>query len=143
MLAWLSLFVAALSLVGCSDPKVRRDEPRHDEPRHIEANCGRPMEAGVQKYSENSSNEVSDRLLGVVNIMERDLADASGHSRRRLSVELIVFDPATKDERHHKLAAGSVVPVGADEYCLVEVVEGRDNDLGWVSLRRLVPPAIK
>ncbi|NVB82889.1 MAG: hypothetical protein HOV81_31215 [Kofleriaceae bacterium] len=135
---------ALLALAACTgrgsqerpENRTQPDQRTQPEPR-TQSDCGRSLDAELRQLSENSSNEISKRLLGVVKIMDRDMDDGSGHSSRRLSVELIVFDPATKQERHDNVAVGNSIIVGDDAYCLVDIYEGKGDELGWVALRRI------
>lgn len=96
------------------------------------------MKDEVLRLRETTNPTVSDRQVGISNIFERDLPDAKGVVGPRMSAVLVIFDPATKQSRRETVAAGNVVSIGADRYCVVSVEEGKSAP-GWVSLQKLAP----
>ena len=95
-----------------------------------------PMADDVLTLRETTNPTLSDHQVGISNIFERDLPDASGVVGPRLSAVLVIFDPATKQSRRETVAADSVVTIGADRYCVVGLQEGKSQP-GSISLRKL------
>jgi hypothetical protein len=88
------------------------------------------------RIRETTQPALSGQLIGVSNIWERDLPDEHGVVASRLSADVSVFDPASRTARRQEVYAGSVLAVGADRYCVVEV-EGGKSAPGSITLRRI------
>jgi hypothetical protein len=90
----------------------------------------------VQRFRETTNPQLSQRSVGIADIMERDLPDASGAVARRTSATLVIFDAATNESRHETVQKGSVVAIGADRYCIADIELVRDAP-GWLSMQKL------
>lgn len=90
----------------------------------------------VLTFRETTSNQLAQRDVGVSNVFERELPDASGAVAKRMSAVLVVHDPATDAVVRATVFAGSVVDIGAERFCVVTVALGGDAP-GSVSLVKL------
>lgn len=98
------------------------------------------LDPEVLMFLETTQNEVSNMIVGTADIFDRDLPDKSGKLRPQLSAFMLVAKPNEKDGVRLEVTAGSVVGIGADRYCIVEIGErGEGHPTGWVSLRKVVP----
>lgn len=86
---------------------------------------------------ETTQPTLSDHLIGVSNIWERELADPTGVIKSRLSASLSISNLASKQIRIEKVFAGSVISLGIDRYCVASVEEGKSTP-GSITLRKLV-----
>jgi hypothetical protein len=133
--------VLSLSVAGCGQSQTRRDP--------IVAGSGsntgsarasgcqeKTMSQDVLRLRETTNPSLSKRQVGISNIFERDLPDASGAVASRLSAVLVIFDPETKESRRETVIESSVVTIGDDRYCVVALEEGK-NEPGWVSIRKM------
>jgi hypothetical protein len=141
----------ALAPLGCAESKST-PAPDHQTPATgaartaspsnapaSPAGCTKePMADDVQKLRETTNPTLSDHQVGISNIFERDLPDASGTVGPRLSAVLVIFDPATKQSRRETVTADSVVTIGHDRYCVVSLEEGKAQP-GSISIRKLAP----
>jgi hypothetical protein len=123
--------VAIITLVvaACSQSPARRDPSVASR-----STCARTDE--TQRLRETTQPTLSDRLVGIGNIFERDVPDASGVVAARLSAVLVITDPTTQQSRRETVIEGSVVTIGGDRYCVVELEAGT-REPGWVSIRKL------
>lgn len=96
------------------------------------------MAEDVLKLRQTTQTELSERRVGVANILERDLPDEHGVVASRMSALLNVHDPKTGESVKEKVFVGSVVSIGADRYCVVSVEQGKASP-GSISLRKLAP----
>jgi hypothetical protein len=79
---------------------------------------------------------LSGSSVGVGDIHDRDVV-RDGKTERQTSVELGIHDDsAAKVERRETVSVGSILTLGPDRYCVVEIRRGTEND-GVVSLRKL------
>lgn len=85
---------------------------------------------------ETTQPTISGHLVGVGNIWERDLPDDQGIIAARLSANLSIQDLASQRTWSEKVYAGSIVSLGADRYCVIDVEEG-DSQPGWIVLRKI------
>jgi hypothetical protein len=90
----------------------------------------------VQRFRETSNPRLSDRAVGIADIMERSLPDSHGVVAPRISVGFSIYDEDTKESRHEVAQEGTIVAIGNDRYC-VERIEMISGAPGWVSLRKL------
>jgi len=95
-----------------------------------------PMADEILTLRETTNPTLSDHQVGISNIFERDLPDASGVVAPRLSAVLVIFDPATKQSRRETVMADSVVTIGSDRYCVLSLEEGKAQP-GSISVRKL------
>jgi hypothetical protein len=135
----------ALGPVGCAEPKSTpapdpQTAARAAAPSPAPASpagCTKaPMTDEVHKLRETTNPTLSDHQVGISNIFERDLADATGTVAPRLSAVLVIFDPASKQSRRETVIADSVVTIGRDRYCVVSIEEGTSQP-GSISIRKL------
>ena len=98
--------------------------------------AGQITTGAVLGLRETTSNQLSGRDVGVSNIFERKLADGHGVVALRMSAILVIHDPDSDEITRPTVVAGSVVTIGADRYCVVEVNAGHDGP-GALSLVRL------
>jgi len=96
------------------------------------------MEKDVLRLRETTMPTLSERRVGISNIFERDLPDDKGVVASRLSALLTIHDPKTKESRKEKVIVGSMVSIGADRYCVVDIEEGK-TEPGSISVRKLAP----
>jgi hypothetical protein len=94
------------------------------------------MTSDKMTIRETTQLTISGHLVGVGNIWERDLADDQGVIASRLSANLSIQDLASKQTRVEKVFAGSVLTLGTDRYCVVNVEEG-ESAPGSISLHKL------
>jgi hypothetical protein len=87
---------------------------------------------------ETTQPTISGHRVGVGNIWERDLPDATGAVAPRVSAGLWILDIASDQERYQEVFAGSVLLLGADRYCVVKVEQGV-SALGAITLRKIEP----
>jgi hypothetical protein len=87
---------------------------------------------------ETTQQTLSDHLVGVGNIWERELPDKDGVVASRMSASLSITSTATSETRHEKVFAGSLVELGDDTYCVTQVQEGSSGP-GMVVLRKIAP----
>jgi hypothetical protein len=78
---------------------------------------------------------LSDHLVGVSNIWERELADTTGVIKSRLSASLSISNLTSKQIRIEKVFAGSAISIGSDRYCVASVQEGNLTP-GSIALRK-------
>ena len=126
-----ALFTALLCFLGsgCRSPE-----------KPVATSCPEDrMENQLLRFRETTNPTLSDREVGISNLFERDLPDASGAIARRVSASLSIYDPATRDEREEIVVAGSEVTIGADRYCVV-AIDLPPDEPGWVSFRKLATP---
>jgi hypothetical protein len=85
---------------------------------------------------ETTQPEISNHAVGVANIFERELPDAAGVVARRLSAQLVISASGSQDVRRETVYAGSVIVLGADRYCVVDLEEGTTGP-GALTLEKL------
>jgi hypothetical protein len=74
---------------------------------------------------ETSQPEISGHLVGVSNIWERELPDADGLIENRPSASVTIQDLVTKQTQVVKVIVGSVLSLGADNYKVISIEEGK------------------
>ncbi len=94
------------------------------------------MSGDVLKLRESTSNPLSNKDVGISNIIERELPDDQGTVASRVSCVLVIHDPKTDEIQRETVFAGQTVSIGSDRYCVVSVEPGKGAP-GWVSLRAL------
>jgi hypothetical protein len=87
---------------------------------------------------ETTNPTLSEHQVGISNIFERDLPDASGAIAPRLSAVLVIFDPKTNQTRRETVIANSVVAIGGERYCILGLEEGKSSP-GSITVRKLTP----
>jgi hypothetical protein len=85
---------------------------------------------------ETTQPTISGHLVGVSNIWERDLPDSQGVIASRLSATVTIRDLTSQQSRVEKVFAGSVLSLGADDYCVVSVKPGKSAP-GAITLRKM------
>jgi hypothetical protein len=85
---------------------------------------------------ETTQPTISGHLVGVGNIWERELPDDQGVLEPRLSARLSIQNLTSQETRVEQVFAGSVIMLGADRYCVVNVEEG-ESAPGAITLRKL------
>jgi hypothetical protein len=93
------------------------------------------MDGNEMTIRETTQPMISGHLVGVGNIWERDLPDDRGVIAPRLSATLSIMDLATNQTRHEIVFTGSLLSLGDDTYCVVNVEEGK-SELGEIILRK-------
>jgi hypothetical protein len=93
------------------------------------------MNSEEMTIRETTQPTISGHLVGVSNIWERDLPDRQGVIASRLSATLTILDIATQQTRVEKVFVGSVLSLGADSYCVVNVDPGKSAP-GAITLRK-------
>jgi hypothetical protein len=140
------LVVWVLFVAGCSEPPVNRTLPPPTPPSRPDVvkqqpSCD-PQEPAMRgerlNIRETTQPEISNHLVGVANIFERELPDASGTVARRVSAQLVISAPGSDDIRRETVYAGSIVSIGSDRYCVVAVDEGTSAP-GSLTLEKLAP----
>jgi len=128
----------AAALAGCAESKSSATPSNQVTPTTSSPEgCSKDsMSNDVMTFKETTNPTLSDHQVGISNIFERELADAKGVKAQRVSASLTIFDPATKQSRKEIVAADSIVAIGNDRYCVVSVVEGK-NQPGSISIRKL------
>ena len=96
------------------------------------------MMKDVLRLRETTQHQLSEHYVGIGNILRRELPDSNGVLARRLSAELAIYNDSTKEDRDEIVMVGTIVSIGADRYCVVDLEED-PNSRGWVSLRKLAP----
>jgi hypothetical protein len=86
---------------------------------------------------ETTQPTLSEHLVGVSNIWERELPDDAGVIAPRLSANLSILNLASKQSRVEKVFAGSVFLLGTDRYYVVNVEEGKSGP-GLITLRKVL-----
>jgi hypothetical protein len=84
---------------------------------------------------ETTQAMISGHLVGVSNIWERDLPDRQGVTAPRLSASVTIRDMSSQQSRVDKVFAGSVLTLGADRYCVVDVESGKSSP-GAITLHK-------
>ena len=105
--------------------KMTIRETTHDEPTYA-----------VHDVIHYAVGNMPGAVPNTANIWERDLADDQGVIASRLSANLSIQDLASKQTRVEKVFAGSVLTLGTDRYCVVNVEEG-ESAPGSISLHKL------
>jgi hypothetical protein len=144
----MRLYAAALSAAlaaasGCADkPKPgqvgNRPGSSAPTPSGPQGCSKESMADETLTLRETTNPTLSEHQVGISNIFERDLPDASGAVASRLSAVLVIFDPKTKQTRRETVIADGVVTIGADRYCVVKLEEGKSAP-GSITVRKLAP----
>lgn len=87
---------------------------------------------------ETTQQQIANHRVGVSNIFERELADASGTVAPRVSAQLVITSPGTPDVRRELVHAGSIVQLGSERYCVVAIEEGTSAP-GSLTFEKLAP----
>ena len=95
---------------------------------------GAPMNSDTLTITENTVGTVSNHQVGVSNIWARDLADETGVVASRISANVAIRNPASKEERSQKVFQGSVLTLGGDRWLVTRVDEGRASP-GSITVR--------
>lgn len=87
------------------------------------------------RIGETTQPAISGHLVGVSNIWERELPDSHGVIAPRLSATVTIRNMATERSSVEKVIVGSVISLGADRYCVVDIEEGKSTP-GAIVLRK-------
>jgi hypothetical protein len=90
-----------------------------------------PREIAIR---ETTQGEVSNVIVGVRNIWERELPDEDGAIATRMSASVSVHDPVSGALHDQHVYAGSIVLLGGVRYRVLRVAPG-DHAPGWLTLR--------
>jgi hypothetical protein len=96
------------------------------------------MSQGRETIRETTVATLSQRSVGVANIFERKLPDESGAVAPRMSAKVSIMSEEAGEDRDETVIAGSVITIGADRYCVVEVQPGAGAP-GHITVERLAP----
>lgn len=90
------------------------------------------------RLRETTNPTLSDHMVGIGNIFERELPGQDGLVRERMSASLSIFEPASGDEWDLKVAVGDSVTLGEDVYRVLSIEEGSTGP-GWLTLELASP----
>jgi len=85
---------------------------------------------------ETTQPALSDHLVGVSNIWERDLPNGHGTTTPRMSAQLSITDPSTRIARTEFVSEDDTIQIGDDRYRVIAVTAGRSAP-GWIVVRRV------
>jgi hypothetical protein len=120
-----------------SDAVAKTETEAAPQPATTAGECQEDrMADDVLRLRQTTQTELSERRVGVANILERELPDANGVVAPRMSAMLNIHDPKTRTSVKEHVFEGSVVAIGADRYCVVSVEQG-ETAPGSISLRKL------
>lgn len=131
--AWV---LAAAAGAGCRAPRASPVTGPAASNEVLTCTPGEHMSSDEMTIQETTQPAISGHLVGVSNIWERSLPDGQGVVASRLSATVTIRDVASQQTRVERVFAGSVLSLGADQYCVVRVEPGKSAP-GAITLRKL------
>ncbi|BAZ32087.1 hypothetical protein NIES4074_45890 [Cylindrospermum sp. NIES-4074] len=143
---FVSAVVVAWVVVACAMPTTAPVKTPAPKATYLTCNFSEEqMTSNEITIKESTQPTISGHLVGVSNIWERELPDDQGAIASggrfaiapRMSASLSIQDIASEQTRAEKVFAGSVLSLGADRYCVVNVEEGNSTP-GMITLRKIM-----
>lgn len=137
----IAFCIPAVLVSGCGESKPPATPSNHGSTQQSAGSGAKlcaedSMVDSADKLKENTNPTLSGHEVAITKIRERDLPGNGGEVHRQLSVVLEIFDPATEKSWSETVARGSVVTIGGDRYCVVELEKG-ETEPGAIWIRKV------
>jgi hypothetical protein len=122
--------------IACTAPTTTPEKTPN--PLVVSSNCHSLENVKISDeivIQETTVGTISNHAVGVSNIFEREIPNDKGVIASRMSATLSILDIASEQTSREEVFAGSVISLGSDRYCVVNVEYG--NSSGSVTLRKI------
>ncbi|HLO84625.1 MAG TPA: hypothetical protein VK203_06370 [Nostocaceae cyanobacterium] len=129
--------IIAWGLLACTAPKTTT--PKIPRSLLVRSTCGSLEKATISNeitIGSNTVGTISNYRVGVANIWERELPNDKGVIAPRTSAILAILDPTSQQSREEMVFTGSVISLGSDRYCVINV-EYSDSSSSSITLRKI------
>ncbi|HLO86231.1 MAG TPA: hypothetical protein VK203_14655 [Nostocaceae cyanobacterium] len=128
--------LVALAVIACAMPTTT--PAKTPKSQILPLTCislEKPMTTDEITIQENTQAKISNYFVGVGNIWEREQPDAQGVIAPRMSATLAISELNSEQTRHEEVFVGSLISLGSDRYCVVNVDEGNSTP-GTLTMRK-------